>query len=342
MPAPRQHLDPRSLPYASRYVPGESGDSGMYSGAARAPSYADSTTSYATETDLDSVSGYHQQPAGITGSTSSYDSRYRDELFKPRAAPRIDQRATRNMYGEVHPRNLPSEDIPTPSSGDELETMSEASVPSFADVPRARPRASLRKKKLTEINSAFVSDDESLASQQLDRDRSKSLPRGILKASTDISDAESLATSGNFRRTASGRTVRFQHHDKARTLPKKSITYDEDVSDASKGKKKKSTSDPFAVMKPVGIKEARNDPKRSSGRDKKRSNSQRSSQRGRQARSSSHDRSRLVVTLSSLQNTGSQHCHGKVTTLIRMMQSQPELTRASTKLDGTEDTHLAM
>lgn len=293
MPAPRQHLDPRSLPYASRYGPGESGDSGMYSAAARAPSYADSTTSYATETDLDSVSGYRHR-APVHGSQSSYDSRYRDELFKPKAAPRIDQRVVRNMYGEVHPRNLPSEDIPTPSSGDELETMSEASIPSFTDVPRARPRASIRRKKLTEVNSAFVSDDESLASQQLDRDRSKSLPRGILKVSTDISDAESLATSGNFRRTASGRTVRFQHHDKARTLPKKSITYDEDESDASKGKKKKKqSSDPFAVMKPVGIKEARNDPKRSSGRDKKRS-SQRGSQRGRQSRSSSHDRSRSV------------------------------------------------
>lgn len=288
MPAPRQPLDPRGLPYNSRYVQGESGDSGMYSAAQRAPSYAGSTTSYATETDLDSVSGYNPTP-GIHGSTSSYDSRYRDELFKPKAAPRIEQRAVRQMYGEVHPKHLRDEDLPTPSSGDELETMSEASIPSFTDVPRARPRASLRRKKLSELNSAFTSDDESLASQPIDR--SKSLPRGILKASTDISDAESLATSGNFRRTASGRTVRFQHHDKARTIPKKSITYDEGDSDASsKTKKKKASSDPFSQVKPMGIKEARNDPKRSSGRDKKRS-SQKGSQRGR-GRSSSQDRSR--------------------------------------------------
>lgn len=290
MPGRRQPLDPRTLAYTSRYLPGESGDSGMYSSARRAPSVAGSTTSYATETDLDSVNGY--QPPLVHGSVSSYDSRYQDELFKPKAAPRIDKKAVRHMYGEIHPKHLPKDELPTPSSGDELETetMSEASIPSFTDVPRARPRASLRRKKLSELNSAFVSDDESVSSQPLDRDGSKSLPRGILKASTDISDAESLATSGNFRRTASGRTVRFQHHDKARTLPKKSITYDEDESDvgSAKGKKKRSTtSDPFSVMKPVGIKEARNDPKRSSGRNQKKS-----SQNGRQGRSSSRDRSR--------------------------------------------------
>lgn len=268
-----QPLDPSRLPYASRYPP-ESGDSGMFSSRAR---YAGSTTSYG-DTDIDSVTG------------ESTDSRYRGELFQPKAAPRIVQREVRQMYGEVHPKNLPKEELPTPSSGDELETMSEASIPSFTDVPRVRPRASLRRKKLDVINSGFVSDDDASISSQIDR--SKSLPRSILKSqTTDISDAESLATSGNFRRTASGRTVRFQHNDKSKSkaITKKAIDYEKlDSEDGgSKKRKKSSSSDPFSMVKPVGVKPARNDPKRSSGRS-----SQRGSQRGRQGRSSSQDRAK--------------------------------------------------
>lgn len=238
------------------------------------PQYTGSTTSYG-DTDIDSVTG------------DSSDSRYRGELFQPKAAPRIVQSQVRQMYGEVHPKNLPTEELPTPSSGDELETMSEASAPSFTDVPRVRPRASLRRKKLAEVNSGFVSDEDGSVSSQLSRN--KSIPRGILKSTyTDISDAESLATSGNFKRTASGRTVRFQHNDKSRTIPKKVIDYEKlDSADGGSSRRKKSSSsDPFSVMKPVGIKPARNDPKRSSGRS-----SQRSKQRGKQGRSSSHDRS---------------------------------------------------
>ena len=265
-------LDPSKLPYHQRFMP--ESDSGMYSGRAR---YTGSTTSYG-DTDRESIAG-------------ESDSRYRGELFQPQAPPRIVQRQVRQMYGEVHPKNLASDDLPTPSSGDELETMSEASIPSFTDAPRVRPRASLRRKKLAEINGGFVSEDDSSIASPIDR--SKSMPRSILKSqNTDISDAESLATSGNFRRTASGRTVRFEHNDKSRSIPKKVIDYEKlDSADSGSSRKKKgSTSDPFSIVKPVGIKPARNDKRRSSGRSSQRG-SQRGSQ-GRQSRSSSFDRSR--------------------------------------------------
>ena len=278
MALPRQNLEVRQWPYTSRY---ESGDSGNYSRQAR--SYASSTTSY-TETDLDSVAGGEPRSYPVSG-----DERYKGELFQPQVpqpAPRtlIVQRQVRQMYGEVHPRNLPSEELP--SSGDELESTAstnDSAAPSFADVPKVRPRASMRKKKLSEINSAFMSDDESISSQ-IDR------PKGILKnPSTDISDAESLATKSNFSRTGSRRSVRFEHRDKAKDVPKKRIDYAEldDDKDGKKKRKKSSSSDPFSQVGPVSIKPARNDPKRSSGSSK-----HGSSQRGRQNRSSSTDRSR--------------------------------------------------
>ncbi|XP_067931414.1 serine-rich adhesin for platelets-like [Watersipora subatra] len=252
-------LDPSKLPYHQRFMP--ESDSGMYSGRAR---YTGSTTSYG-DTDRESIAG-------------ESDSRYRGELFQPQAPPRIVQRQVRQMYGEVHPKNLASDDLPTPSSGDELETMSEASIPSFTDAPRVQPRASLRRKKLAEINGGFVSKDDSSIASPIDR--SKSMPQSILKSqNTDISDAESLATSGDFQRTASGRTARFEHNEKSRSIPKKVIDYEKlDSADSGSSRKKKgSTSDPFSIVKPVGIKPARNDKRRSSGRS-----SQRGSQRGSQ------------------------------------------------------------
>lgn len=279
MALPRQTLEVSRWPYTSRY---ESGDSGNYSRQAR--SYASSTTSY-TETDLDSVAGGESRSYPVSG-----DERYKGELFQPNApqpAPRtlIVKSEVRRMYGEVHPRNLPSEDLP--SSGDELESTAstnDSAAPSFADVPKVRPRASLRRQKLSEANSAFISDDESISSQ-IDK------PKGILKnPSTDISDAESLAKS-NFSRSGSRRSVRFQHRDKSKDLPKKTINYAElDSDDGKKKRKKSSSSDPFSQIAPVSIKPARNDPKRSSGSSKR--GSQRGSQKGRQNRSSSSDRSR--------------------------------------------------
>jgi len=248
---------------------GDSADSGMYSSHRKQSS--GSTTSY-VETDIDSVD----------------DDRYQGELFKPRPAPRvIDPHRARAMFGEVHPKQLKAEEIPVYSSGDELETGSVSSVPSFRDLPTPAPRASMRKLKkhslpdvLFERNgSGHASDsDDGLA------ERCKSLPRGILKSnslSIELSDAESLAassTGGQFRRTASGRKVRFTAVDKGRTLPRKTIDYQE--LDETEGKKRKGSgsADVWSHVKPQAIKPARNDPKRMSGG------------KGRSSRSSSADR----------------------------------------------------
>lgn len=223
----RQYIDVHRYPLKdmSQY----DSDSGITS-----PSVRDSR-SWSSDGDLESLASARTRTSTDNESvtSSAYDPRrYQGELYRPVAAPRKINKEAYTIFGEIHPKKLRPEQIPTlESSGDETDSIA---------TPTPRPRSSTRSSRSVSIS--FLEDD---AIREENRQLKSILkPYGI--------------------KSSSKKVVRFEYVDKKKT--RKLDTLDYSDIDSVSGDHSKPSKDIWKIMSapPSGVAKSKDKPRRSS------------------------------------------------------------------------------
>lgn len=108
-----------------------------------------SASSRSGDADLESIASGQTRSSVVSSSDMSvFDTqRYRGEQYRPVAAPRKINSQVKTLFGEIHPRLLKPEELPTfESSADETDA---SSISSYNPVPK--PRDSMRSRRSTVV-----------------------------------------------------------------------------------------------------------------------------------------------------------------------------------------------